>query len=288
MIAALSALISMMTLAVLMPVPLETPPFEYTFSAGSVSDPYLLLLECEDNSITDYDQWFDSLGEPWPSATFHNGGVNDAIRGDTPPRGIAGSIEVPGGTTFSLFQVINSGDHVISFYGDPPNRFGVVINPRILVVHRSRTLEILKVLDFLTYTHDPEEGETGEHLFTFQDLKWAEIEDGVLYVSNGHRTYADSWDRTSFITALDLSTLELIWRSEPLVSNSHNFLLTGELIVTGYGFTAEDDFVYLLDRSTGEILHSEAVPSAPEYFHLDGDTLRVRCYDVDCEFLLVR
>ena len=67
-------------------------------------------------------------------------------------------------------------------------------------------------------------------------------------------------------------------------SNSQNFLIKDEVIITGYGFTDEDDFVYMLDRHTGEVLQSVSVLSKPEYFFLDGERLYVRCYDSDCVF----
>jgi len=77
----------------------------------------------------------------------------------------------------------------------------------------------------------------------------------MLYVSTAHRTYSEmSGESNCYITAIDLSTLEVAWRSRSLVSNSQNFLLMDNVIVTGYGFTDEDDYVYLLDRHTGEIL----------------------------------
>lgn len=47
----------------------------------------------------------------------------------------------------------------------------------------------------------------------------------------------------------------------------------------GYGFTAEPDFLYLLDRRTGDVLDRLTVPSAPEIIKLRGDLLHVRTYD---------
>ncbi len=50
--------------------------------------------------------------------------------------------------------------------------------------------------------------------------------DGVLYVSNVHSTYAESsGGLNGFITANDPVSLEVLWRSEPLLINSENFVV---------------------------------------------------------------
>ena len=58
-----------------------------------------------------------------------------------------------------------------------------------------------------------------------------------------------------------------------LVANARTFVVTGDLIVAGYGFTAEPDFLYLLDRRTGKVLDRLPVASAPEIVKLRGDRL---------------
>ncbi len=275
--------------ATVLPVPLETPPFDATPPGDPGSGAPLVLTVCLPNGGTDHLNWFNSLPGSWPGATFHNGGVNDAIRGDVPPHGIPRVITTPGGGIFHLYQTVNSKSHRMAMYGLPPNRFGVVLEPRLLALHDNETLERTALFDFLAYGCPPEQ-EDGEQMdYTFQALKWAESDGGILYVSNAHRTYsASSEGSTGYLTAIDLTTLEILWRTHPLVSNGENFLLLEDMIVTGYGFTDEDDFVYLLDRATGEVLQRVPVPTAPEYFHILGSTLNVRCAGHDCVFRLDR
>ena len=66
------------------------------------------------------------------------------------------------------------------------------------------------------------------------------------------------------------------------------FPLLTVMIVAGYGFTAEPDFLYLLDRRTGRVLDRLAVPSAPEVIKLRGDRLHVRTYDRQVVARIVR
>ena len=267
-----------------LPVPLETPPFEAQYAparSGTYDIPDLLLLESTPNDGTDYDEWF-GLFEDWPSITYNAGGIVDAIRGTRTPNGVPPVLHVPGNDEFNIHQFIYGEEADIAIYGDPPNRYGVVLCPRLLALYSDPTdQDASAVLDFLTYAHGPADVE--EDLpYTFQQIRWADVIDGVLYVSNAHRTYAESSGRLNgFITAIDPVSLEVLWRSEPLVSNSENFVVAGDAIISGYGFTDEDDFVYILNRHTGHTVERIPVPTAPEYFRVEGGRLYVRCRDTD-------
>lgn len=47
-----------------------------------------------------------------------------------------------------------------------------------------------------------------------------------------------------FMFAYDLDKDELIWRSADQTYNSMNFLVMDDVIICGYGFTAEKDYLY--------------------------------------------
>jgi hypothetical protein len=143
------------------------------------------------------------------------------------------------------------------------------------------------VLDFRAYSYAPA-GPERERRFVNQRLTWVEILDGVLYVSHGHRTYAESsGGMNAYITAIDLESRKLLWRSAPLVAGSRNFVIRGGYIITGYGFTDERDFLFVLDRATGEIVRRKKLASAPDYFIVRDGVLHVRCYDTDYVFRLI-
>lgn len=269
----------------LTPVPLETPSFQYQLFETAHETVTLELIETRENRVTDLEEWFAYI--VWPAVTYHNGGVNDEIRGTSLPYDIAELLRTPGEGLFHLFQVIYGEESTIATYGSAPNRFDVILDPRILVVMDKETRRPGLVLDFLTYSNAPETL-PGDEDFVFQQIRWAVVQEGILYVSTAHRTYAESsGGLNAYITALDMNTLEVLWRSEPLVSNSENFLIAGDTIISGYGFTAEDDYIYLLDRLTGEVTGSYGVPSAPDYLYRDGNMLYVRCYNADCVFRIV-
>jgi len=265
------------------PVVLEEPPFEYTLAREPGERISLRVVDSSAADVLDLESWFSEIS--YPALTFHGGGVNDAIRGSSVPRPVPESITVDG-QGLHLYQMMFSGDMMVASYGLPPNRFGVVLDPRVLVGFAPDGSGPAWVLDFSSYLYPPGEGPDSGALA--QAVRWAEVRDGVLYVSNFHRTYAtNTGGRNAYVTAIRLADMELLWRSRPLVCNSHNFLLTEGSIICGYGFTDESDFLYLLDRKTGEVYDSVAVQSAPEYLAAMGSYLYVRCYDAEYVFEMV-
>lgn len=115
-----------------------------------------------------------------------------------------------------------------------------------------------------------------------QQLLWARERDGILYAETAHSTYAAaSAGRTAYLSAIDVATGRLQWRSPALVGNATTFVVAGDVLVSGYGFTAEPDYLFVLDRRTGRVLDRLRVPSAPERIALRGDRLHVGTYDHD-------
>lgn len=259
---------------------LSRPPFEREMNGEALELVELRLVGSCGNNVTDYGVWF------WHhyinAETYHEGGVNDAIRGDSPPEGVPWVIE-DGGETLHLYQVIWGWDSILASYGQPPNRFDVVLYPTVLISVDYDDGSLRWALDFSEWAQGG--SRLVDEIAVFQATRWAEERNGILYVSHFHRTYsASSGGQNAYLTAMDLQDMSIIWRSRPLVSNSDNFIIIGDTIVTGYGFTDEDDFVFLINRLTGEVYDTIPVQTSPDYFCREGDRLFVRCYDTDYEF----
>ncbi len=149
---------------------------------------------------------------------------------------------------------------------------------RYLVAANPRTQRLRYAFDFVNYAYAPEIA-PGDREFVYQQLVWAREAGGVLYVETAHSTYArSSSGRNAYVTAIDLRTRKVLWRSPALVANARTFVVAGDVLVTGYGFTAEPDFLYVLDRRTGRALDRLAVPTGPETIALHGDRLTARAY----------
>lgn len=106
------------------------------------------------------------------------------------------------------------------------------------------------------------------------------VRDGdSIFVAFHFNGYASEIQRRgNRVVAADLCRHAVVWRSRDLVSNT-DLLLDGEYLITGYGFTAEPDFLYVLDRRTGTIVQKLPLPKAPEEFLLNEESLYVRIYD---------
>jgi glucose dehydrogenase len=91
-----------------------------------------------------------------------------------------------------------------------------------------------------------------------------------------------------YITAIDTDTNQVVWRSQPQVCNARNFLIVDGVIICGYGFTAEPDFIYILDKNSGKILQQIPVATAVDYLIKKDDKLYVRTYDTNYIFEIVQ
>lgn len=109
-----------------------------------------------------------------------------------------------------------------------------------------------------------------------QDIRLA---DGVLYFNEACQSYSSGANgKCSSLVAVDPRAGKVLWRTAPLTSNGR-FRLRGCYIVAGYGFTAEPDALYLVERSSGTVLQKLFVSSSPEQLDLVGpDRLDVQLY----------
>lgn len=152
-----------------------------------------------------------------------------------------------------------------------------------LVVYDADAQNVLYDFNLYTLMNGPDD-DKGKYSATTQYIRWAQIVDDILYVSVGHNGYASVESQSSYIVAIDINTNDVIWRSDPLVSNANNFKIVGDTIICGYGFTAEDDYIYLLDLSTGQTVERIKVRSGPDQFEVVGDTLYVATYNTAYTF----
>ena len=120
----------------------------------------------------------------------------------------------------------------------------------------------------------------GEREFVYEEVVFAREAAGLLFVETAHSTYAkSSYGRNAYLNAVDLKTKKLRWRSPALVANAGNFVLLGDTLISGYGFTSEPDYLYAIDRRTGRVQGRLLLPSSPERITRHGNVLTVDTYD---------
>ncbi len=153
---------------------------------------------------------------------------------------------------------------------------------RYLFVMDLLSKKFLYGFDFINYAYS-----TSNRRFVYQSIEYAKIDNGILYFATYHNTYAkDSKGKNGYISALDLKSKKLLWQSRPLVIRTENFLLYKNWIISGYGFTLERDYLYILDKISGKTLKKYPLKSAPEYIVRKGRKLYVRTYNRDYIFKL--
>lgn len=138
-------------------------------------------------------------------------------------------------------------------------------------------------LDFTEYEY-ADDFKPEDKDFVQQLIHSAVVYEGILYVSTFHYTYAETSPHNGYITAVNLSDYSVLWKTEPLTCNSLNFEIIGNVILCGYGFTAEDDYLYQLDRETGQVIDRTPLASMANYIIYKDEKLFVRTYNTDYVF----
>ncbi len=136
--------------------------------------------------------------------------------------------------------------------------------------------------DFAKYAWPPRYV-PGDREFVYEEVRWArEADTGILYVEAAHSTYASSsYGLNGYLNAIDLRTKKLLWRSPAQVANADDFVMLNTVLVSGYGFTNEPDYLYAINRKTGRVEARLLLPNAPEQITRRHGTLYVRTYDHD-------
>ena len=202
------------------------------------------------NSITDVDDWFAEHGFVHPPT---EGLASGEFRG-VPLRTFVGD------GSAGLYESHQAGPSYIVGYDDGPEPTWALDVTALRMTGHDRVMDTLHAV----------------------------LEDGVLYLGQTHLGYAaETGGHNAYITAVSVASAEVLWRSRPLVANTRNFVVAGDVIVTGYGFTSEPDFLYALSASTGKVLATQKLKKGPMYIVHSGDTLEVRTYDRDYTIELI-
>lgn len=226
------------------------------------------------NNITDEEAWFTDNNLSLPTYEISN--LNRGMVGKLPQ-------DIP--QTFNnnvLVKAIRYPSKEYLIYG---NNYG---DGRYLFIYDLEKQKFTVGYDFDNYLLPPDYS-TDNGDFIDQSLTWVVAENNILYISNRHRTYAESSQgMNGYLTAIDLNTNQILWRSKPLVCNAENFVISDRVIICGYGFTAEPDYLYLIDKQNGEILQQINLKTAPEYIIQKDNKLFVRTYDTNYVFEIKR
>lgn len=171
-------------------------------------------------------------------------------------------------------------------YASLPLSEAIVSEPYLVAVYGERVVVVLDrdykavgAIDLASYQTPAAGGPVPLKLLH------AQAADGVLYVSHWYNGYTkEVGGETGYLTAFDLATGEMLWRSPPQVCNVHNFVVVDGSLVCGYGFTSESRWATVTDRATGATLQKMKISTTPDRWIPKGDSLYVHGYRADFVF----
>ena len=113
---------------------------------------------------------------------------------------------------------------------------------------------------------------TGEYMTELQDIRY---ENGRFYFNMACPTYSNQLSgQCSRLFCFDAKAEKLVWQTDYLISN--DILILGDkFIVCGYGFTDERDFVYLLDKKSGDVTCRMSLDKKADYLEIKENQLFV-------------
>ena len=236
------------------------------------------------NDIIDDDVWLEKYSKGMPNYvtyTFTPGGnrATEEIKQMVPVvcNGLCRrSIDM-----FEEYNVVYYGTPYSSWDGKP---FGV--SPTLILITSPSMDEVISAIDFSKFSVDafskPEDAK-----YTDISVWEVQIENDILYACVSHSTYSESSSGyNAYLVAVDLRSQTLKWVTKPLTCNS-SFVIYNDVIFTGYGFTKEKDYIYILDKETGDRISHVPLSKAPGYFSIIDNKLYVRTYSFDYTFQIV-
>ncbi len=175
--------------------------------------------------------------------------------------------------TLELFLLDKADGGHLAFYREPYNLHSCTLSGATNCAYQVRFYDRRGALQWELALNDvmsrPDQLEV-------QDLRLA---DGVLYFNEACQSYSSGANgKCSSLVAVDPRARKVLWRTPPLTSNGR-FRIRGCYIIAGYGFTAEPDWLHLVDRGSGTVMQKLFVSSSPEQLTLVGpDRVDVQLY----------
>lgn len=175
--------------------------------------------------------------------------------------------------TMELFLLDRVGDEFVAFYREPYGAGGCDTGSGNNCRYMARLYDIDGKEQWSVMLHDLL---SSSSQIEIQDMRYA---DGTLYFNEACQSYSSgAGGKCSALVAYDPVAKEVRWRTKHLVSNGR-FLVHGDYVVTGYGFTSEKDFLYVVSRNDGSIMQQIPLRKSAETIEIaDDGLLEVRIY----------
>lgn len=162
-------------------------------------------------------------------------------------------------------------------------------------VYENSTQDPVLFVDLFSYLFPDNAAAAGSDGTDAQSVRWARLLNGTLFFSNASELGAESTDgQNAYLTAIRPADGLLVWRTEPLVCGSMNFavlgsvdergMVSGGILLCGYGEKGGASFLYQIDMETGMVLDRTPIASPPDWLVYANGTAYVHCADRNYEF----
>ena len=208
-------------------------------------------VSCTQNDITDTEEWFRNNGLDETAIRYENEAM-DEMR----PRFRYES---------EIYHAITYGVH----YG----------NTMRVAITDDGQQTLYGAYNFDNFQYPPKARSGADHT-----LQYIKIEGNIMYVAHTGNGYAKAFQgQTGYISAIDMRTNEILWTTEPLTCNS-SFEIVGNSIICGYGFSDEPDYLFVVDKYSGQRVQKIFLKKGPQYVVVKGNRVYVRTYSCDYVF----
>ncbi|MBR5654002.1 MAG: hypothetical protein IKX22_07955 [Prevotella sp.] len=211
-------------------------------------------VSCRENGITDDEEWFERNGLKRSEEAFPNE-PNEEIR----PRCRYNT---------DGYSVVTYGP----YYAEATKL--VIADPSLQTIYKAYDFERFKIPPGV---NNP---------CGISGVGFVRIEGNIMYVS--HNSYSDYYGKISdeqngYLSAIDLRTNEILWTSEKKTCSS-SIEIIGNSIICGYGSSFESDYLYVVDKYSGQRVQKIYLKKAPEQVIAKGNRIYVRTYSYDYVF----
>ena len=111
------------------------------------------------------------------------------------------------------------------------------------------------------------------------ELQAIRYEKERLYYNFACPSYSSGLNgQCSSLYCFDIAKNKVIWKTPYLTSNDI-FVIHGNYIICGYGFTGEKDYVFLVNKETGKVLSKVLIKSSPQYIEVKNGHIFVVDYN---------
>lgn len=117
-------------------------------------------------------------------------------------------------------------------------------------------------------------------LYKRTEVQDVRFKNGFIYFNEACGTYSKSYKgKCSHITCLDPITDTVKWRTPNLVSNNLFIFKDDDTIISGYGFTDEKDYLFVVDANNGKVKSRTSLGSGHYYLEIKDGKVHVFTYN---------